>query len=111
MEMRRLPLGAKFSAYWWQRVGGLITRLLHAFLADRPHRAWLYVDDLLAALIRESAHESLVVMMFMLSCLGALISWKKACIGDSLVGLVCGGLEVQFRLRNRGALCSQKGQT
>ena len=32
--------GAKFSAYWWQRVGGLITRILHASLAQYPHRAW-----------------------------------------------------------------------
>ena len=32
--------GAKFSAYWWQRVGGLITRILHASLAQYSHRAW-----------------------------------------------------------------------
>ena len=73
--------GAKFSAYWWQKVGGLITRLLHAFLADRPHRAWLYVDDLLATLLRASAHESLLILVLMLTCLGAPISWKKASIG------------------------------
>ena len=77
--------GAKFSAYWWQRVGGLITRILHASLAQFPHRAWLYVDDLLAALLRTSAHESLLIIVLLLSCLGAPISWKKASVGDSLI--------------------------
>ena len=77
--------GAKFSAYWWQRVGGLITRILHASLAPYPHRAWLYVDDLLAALLRASAHESLLIIVLLLSCLGAPISWKKAYVGDSLI--------------------------
>ncbi|OLP91792.1 hypothetical protein AK812_SmicGene26474 [Symbiodinium microadriaticum] len=77
--------GAKFSAYWWQRVGGLITRILHASLAQYPHRAWLYVDDLLAALLRTSAHESLLIIVLLLSCLGAPISWKKASVGDSLI--------------------------
>ena len=77
--------GAKFSAYWWQRVGGLITRLVHHMLASQPHRAWLYVDDLLAALLRASAPDALFLLVALLSCLGAPISWKKACIGDSLI--------------------------
>ena len=77
--------GAKFSAYWWQRAGGLITRILHASLAQHPHRAWLYVDDLLAALLRTSAHDSLLILVLLLSSLGAPISWKKAYVGDSLI--------------------------
>ena len=68
-----------------ERVGGLITRILHASLAQYPHRAWLYVDDLLAALLRTSAHESLLIVVLILSSLGAPISWKKASVGDSLV--------------------------
>ena len=40
--------GAKFSAYWWSRLGALITRVAHELLAPFPHRVWLYVDDLLA---------------------------------------------------------------
>ena len=73
--------GAKFSAYWWQRVGGLITRILHASLAEHPRRAWLYVDDLL----RTSAQDSLLILVLLMSSLGAPISWKKAYVGDSLV--------------------------
>ena len=77
--------GAKFSAYWWQRVGGLITRLAHHMLSSQPHRAWLYVDDLLAALLRASAHEALFLLIALLSCVGAPISWKKAYVGDDLI--------------------------
>ena len=43
--------GAKFSAYWWQRVGGQLLRIAHALLQQHGHKAWLYVDDLLARLI------------------------------------------------------------
>ena len=43
------------------------------------------MDDLLAALLRTSAHESLLIMVLLLSCLGAPISWKKASVGDSLI--------------------------
>ena len=46
--------GAKFSAYWWQRVGAQITRIMHALLSMHSHKAWLYVDDLLAMLARSS---------------------------------------------------------
>ena len=52
-------LGAKISAYWWQRVGDSLPQGGFA-LAQQAHRAWLYVDDLLAALLRSSAHESLL---------------------------------------------------
>ena len=76
--------GDPFNADWWQRVGGLFTRLVHSALAHAPHPAWLYLDDLLAALLRASAHEALLVMILLLSCPGTPISWRKACIGDSL---------------------------
>ena len=46
--------GARFSAYWWQRLGALLLRIAHSLLASQPHKAWLYVDDLLAALLRSS---------------------------------------------------------
>ena len=54
---------------------------LHASLAQHPHRAWLYVDDLLAALLRTSAHESLLILVLLLSSLGAPISWKNGLCG------------------------------
>ena len=33
--------GAKFSAYWWQRVGGLLLRITRALLAKYSRKAWL----------------------------------------------------------------------
>ena len=40
--------GAKFSAYWWQRAGAQMLCVTRALLSTFSHRAWLYVDDLLA---------------------------------------------------------------
>ena len=50
--------GAKFSAYRRQRLGALLTRITHNALADAPHKAWLYVDDLLL-LLRSAQHQEL----------------------------------------------------
>ena len=50
--------GAKFSAYWWQRLGALLTRLLRGILSNAPHRAWLYVDDLLLLLTKARLKEA-----------------------------------------------------
>ena len=73
--------------------------------AQHPHRAWLYVDDLLAALLRTSAQDSLLILVLLLSSLGAPI--KKGLCGRQphLVRM-----EVQLCLRDAGAVCSQKGQ-
>ena len=53
----RIPEAAAMPlpACWWQRAGGLITRLAHLAPAFAPHKAWLYVDDLLAALLNKSS--------------------------------------------------------
>ena len=42
--------GARFSAYWWQRLGAMLLRIVHALLGKHARRAWIYVDDLLALL-------------------------------------------------------------
>ena len=76
--------GAKFSAYWWQRVGSQITRILHALLSKHSHRAWLYVDDLLAMLARSSWEDQAVLIVFLLSALHAPISWRKAQLGNTI---------------------------
>ena len=73
VEVRGVPLPSQIFSLWWQ-VGHFITRLIHSILADRPHRARLYVDDLLAALLHTCAHESLLVLVLLI-CLGAPISW------------------------------------
>ena len=37
-------------------------RLMHGLLAMLPHKAWLFVDDLLAALCRSAGGEQLAMM-------------------------------------------------
>ena len=69
----------------WQRVGALLLRLLHHALAHEPHKAWLYVDDLLLCLLRHKAPEQLALTVAFLTVIGAPISWKKAAFGDQLV--------------------------
>ena len=59
--------GAKFSAYWWQRVGSQIMRIFHALLSTRSHKAWLYVDDLLAMLARSSWEDQVVLITCLLA--------------------------------------------
>ena len=69
--------GARFSAYWWQRTGAFLLRLLRGILGLRPHRAWLFVDDLLAALRRSDAHAQLALMVMFFAAISAPIFWKK----------------------------------
>ena len=77
--------GARFSAYWWQRVGALLLRLLHRLMAPEPHKAWLYVDDLLLSLLHCRAPQQLAFVVAYLSLIGAPISWKKASFGPSII--------------------------
>ena len=53
--------GARFSAYWWQRLGAMLLRITHALLSKHAHRAWIYVDDLLALLARTAFVEQLAL--------------------------------------------------
>ena len=76
--------GARFSSYWWQRAAGLITRILHALLSNRPHRAWIYVDDLLALLLKQHMHEQACLIIILLASINAPMSWKKAQLADTV---------------------------
>ena len=70
--------GGRFSAYWWQRVGAFLLRQCHELLAFAPHKAWLYVDDLLSALHKEHARELFAIMIIFFAAINAPMSWKKA---------------------------------
>ena len=63
-------------------------RLIHGILAFAPHRAWLYVDDLLAELHRPSAPEQLTLMTIFLQAILAPMSWRKVHFGNNI--LWCG---------------------
>ena len=70
--------GARFSAYWWQRAGGLILRCLNALLCKQPRRAWLYVDDLFLLLRNAQSELGAALLVALLSALQAPVSWRKA---------------------------------
>ena len=75
---------ARFSAYWWQRTGSLILRCIHALLCDHPHKAWLYVDDILALFRKGHMHQPVGLVIALLAALQAPISWKKAQLGPTV---------------------------
>ena len=75
--------GARFSAWWWQRLGGLLLRLLHQFL-HAPHKGWIYVDDILLLLHRTCFVEQVTVTVLFFLLINTPISWRKAQIGDRL---------------------------
>ena len=76
--------GGRFSAFWWQRTGAFMLRLMHGLLAMLPHKAWLFVDDLLAALCRSAGGEQLAIMAIFFCAISAPISWKKAQFQDQI---------------------------
>ena len=53
-------------------------RQIHSLPSFLPHKAWLYVDDILAALWRAQAREGLTIMVLFMQVVNAPISWKKA---------------------------------
>ena len=76
--------GARFSAYWWQRLGAMLLRIVHALLGKHAHRAWIYVDDLLVLLARNAFVEQLALLICFLTAVHAPISWKKAQLGHEV---------------------------
>ena len=72
-QIRVCHFGARFSAYWWQRAGAFLLRLLRSILSAHPHRAWLFVDDLLAAR-RPDAHQQVALVVVFFAAISAPIS-------------------------------------
>ena len=85
--------GGRFSAFWWQRTGAFLLCQVHGLLAWKPHKAVLFVDDLLCALFRDSAPDMFALVVLFFCAIAAPISWKKAQFQDSLVWC---GWEINF---------------
>ena len=83
---RNAYFGARFSAYWFSRVGAWLVRQLHRFLWIK-HGLWLYVDDGLVVLPRETAPLLAGAVVLFLSALGIPLSWRKLDLGPTLVWL------------------------
>ena len=77
--------GAKFSAYWWSRLGALLTRAAHDLLAGEPRRMWLYVDDLLTLMQKQHCARPVCLLLAFLACINAPISWKQAQLSTDVV--------------------------
>ena len=75
--------GGRFSAFWWARMGAYLVRLLHRWLAA-PHRAYLYVDDLLILTPSSRTPETVWLTVVFLMLLGTPLSWKKAQVGHQI---------------------------
>ena len=62
--------GGKWSCYWWSRVAAALHRMLHRLFWN-PHQGWIYVDDWLWRLRKETAPQQarLIVLFFMIATL------------------------------------------
>ena len=76
--------GAKWSAYWWSRVGAWIVRMLHRFIFV-PHGLFLYVDDGLLLVQKSVAPLIASAALMFLGALGVPLSWRKLDLGSELV--------------------------
>ena len=81
---RSCYFGAKYSAYWWSRVGAWLVRMLHRFLWI-SHACFLYVDDGLVLVPKDVAPLLASACLAFLTALGVPLSWKKVKLGDELV--------------------------
>ena len=72
-----LNFGARASGFYWNRLAGLLVRLTHRPWHVR-HSAQIYVDDLLAILLRSSAPLLTALLVVLLSVLKVPMSWHKA---------------------------------
>ena len=81
-------LGILVAAHW-----AFLLRQVHGLLAWKPHKAFLFVDDLLCALVRDSASEMFALVVLFFCAIATPISWKKAQFQDSLIWC---GWEINF---------------
>ena len=81
---RSCYFGAKWSAYWWSRVGAWLVRMLHRFIWLQ-HGLRLYVDDGLLLLPKSVAPLVGGVAVMFLCALGVPLSWRKLDLGTELV--------------------------
>ena len=81
---RSCYFGAKYSAYWWSRVGAWLVRMLHRFIYIR-HGCFLYVDDGIILLPASSAPLLACACLAFLAALGVPLSWRKVRLGREIV--------------------------
>ena len=75
--------GAKFSAYWWARVGALLHRLAHRVLYS-VHAGFLFVDDWFWEIPKLAAPLQACLLVLFLDALGCPLSWHKLQLGQEV---------------------------
>ncbi|CAE7873637.1 LRRC45 [Symbiodinium necroappetens] len=75
-----LNFGARASGFYWARLAGLLSRLLHRLIYVR-HALLIYVDDLISLLSGPSAPVWAALMCIFLLILRVPMSWHKAYLG------------------------------
>ena len=88
------PFGATFSAYWFARLGGFITRCLH-ILIYISHFLALYVDDLLGMQDAQVVEMTFSVVLAFCSAFGIPLSWHKLQLGFGISWI---GWCINFRM-------------
>ena len=81
-----LPFGCKASAYLWQRIAGVVHRIMKRFMSKFVHAGWVYVDDSLWLLPdNDLAIHRITAMLLLLQSLGVPLSWNKTEFGYEIV--------------------------
>jgi hypothetical protein len=80
--------GGTWSSYWWSRVAAALHRMLHRLLWH-PHQGWIYVDDWLWRLRRETAAEEATLITLFLMALGCPMSFHKLDFGPEILWIGC----------------------
>ena len=71
------PFGAKFSAFWWGRLGAFWTRLFHQIIYV-AHALFLFVDDWLLVQRLDILPVTAALMTLFIQAFRLPISWRKA---------------------------------
>ncbi len=85
--------GARYSAYWGERLGALLTRLLHLWIF-LPHALWRYVDDFFFVLRKSYGPVCGLLALAFFEALGVPLSLHKMQYGVQIEWI---GLELRFR--------------
>ncbi|CAE7788563.1 unnamed protein product [Symbiodinium sp. CCMP2592] len=80
---RVCPFGANFSALWFQRLAGMLLRLMHLWIFVR-HALMGYVDDFLFIQDRECILYSASLLLCFTSIFGVPLSWAKLQLGSCI---------------------------
>ena len=89
-----LNFGARAPGFYWNRVSGLLVRLLHRLLYS-AHSALIYVDDLMALLDHSSAPAWTCLLVLAILVLNVPMSWHKAHLSTKVVWI---GWQFDFSL-------------